>query len=100
MAKYEFAIKKDVLNSGKVIYTPVCREKSKLGIFGNYLLHRPWQRIVQIYDEFSLLDLHFIPELTYRECELHIKGYQEKLLQTKENEVATVEFHTLEEKEI
>jgi len=102
MAKvYEFAIKKDVLNSGKTLFTPVCREKKWIGIFGLYLISNPWQRITQVYDKYLLTDLEFItPELTYRECEDHVKGYQEALLQQVANEIATVEFHTLEEKEI
>lgn len=101
MAKYEFAIKKDVLNSGKTIFTPVCREKRRT-IFGLYLMlvPLPWQRIVNIYDEYILMELDFNPELTYKECEEHIAGYQKVLLQKVENEVVTVEFHTLEEKEI
>lgn len=96
MAKYEFAIKKDVLNSGKAIYTPVCRQKSTLGrIFPNH-----WIRITKIYNQYTLLELDFIPELSYAECEEHIEGYQQVLLQMVENQIATVEFHTLEEKEV
>lgn len=93
--KYEFAIKKNVLNSGKIIFTPVCRKKSRLGIFSD-----PWQRITRIYDTCVLLELDFEPELTYAECEQHIAGYQYVLSKQVENETATVEFHTLEEKEI
>lgn len=93
---YEFAVKKDVLNSGKTIFTPVCRKKSKLG----RILPNPWERITNIYDTYLLMELQFTPELSYRECEEHIKGYQMVLRQQIENEVATVEFHTLEEKEI
>lgn len=96
MAKYEFAIKKDVLNSGKTIYTPVCRRKSKFGRFD--IFPNPWERITKIYDEYILQELNFTPELTYSECEDHIQGYQQVLLQSIENQVATVEFHTLEEK--
>lgn len=97
MVKYEFAIKKDTLNSGKTLFTPVCRKKSRLGklnIFPN-----PWERITRIYDEYLLMDLHFNPDLSYRECEEHIRGYQEKLLQEVSNQVADIEFHTLEERE-
>lgn len=96
MAKFEFAIKKDVLNNGKIIYTPVCREKSKLG----RLFSGKWQRIVQIYERFFLMELDFIPELSYGECERHIQGYQEELMMQVQDQIATVEFHTLEEKEI
>lgn len=98
MAKYEFAIKKDVLNSGKTIFTPVCRKKFLLGRFN--IFPNPWERITKIYDQFTIMELHFIPELTYIECEEHIQGYQETLLQTIENQVAVIEFHSLEEKEI
>ena len=90
---YEFAIKKDVLNSGKNIFTPVCRKKSKLG----RLLPNPWMRITFIYDQVLLMELDFIPDLTYKECEIHIKAYQDALIHKVENQVATIEFHTLEE---
>lgn len=102
MAKaiFEFAIKKDVLNSGKVIHTPVCRKKGWAGIFGLFLLSQSWQRITKIYDEYLLMELDFIPDLSYKECEEHIAGYQQVLKEQVENQVANVEFHTLEEKEI
>jgi hypothetical protein len=98
MAKtvYEFAIKKDVLNSGKTIFTPVCRKKT---IWGR-LFPNSWERITNIYDEYLLMELDFIPELTYKDCEEHIAGYQKVLEESVENEVATVEFHNLEEQEI
>ena len=95
-AVYEFAIKKDVLNSGRTIYTPVCRKKSLWGrIFPNN-----WERITRIYDEYLLQELDFVPDLSYKECEEHIAGYQAVLKEAVENDVANVEFHTLEEKEI
>lgn len=95
MAKYEFAIKKDLLNSGKIIFTPVCRKKFLFNIFSN-----PWERITKIYDQFTIMELHFIPELTQKECEEHIQGYQEVLLQTTKNQIAVIEFHSFEEQEI
>lgn len=94
--KYEFAIKKNVLNSGKTIFTPVCRKKSRLGrLFSN-----PWQRITMIYDKFILMELDFEPELTYGECDEHIQGYQQVLSESVGNKTATIEYHALEEKEI
>lgn len=96
MATYEFAVKKDILNSGKIIYSPVCRIKSKFG----RILSNPWQRIVVLYGEYILMELDFIPELSHKECEDHIKAYQEILKQKVENQVATVEFNVLEEKQI
>lgn len=98
MYKFEFAIKKDILKSGKVIHTPVCRKKSKLGRFN--IFSTPWNRIVEIYGEYSLMEIDFVPELSYKHCEEHIYGYQQVLLKKNENEVSTVEFHMLEEKEI
>jgi hypothetical protein len=97
MAKYEFAIKKDTLNSGKVVYTPVCRMKA---LFGNKFFPRKWERITRIYNDYILMDLDFIPDLSYQECEEHIHAYQNKLLKQRENDIAEVEFHTLEEAEI
>ena len=95
---YEFAIKKDNLNSNKSIFTPVCRNKSKLEILN--IFPNPWNRITKIYNEYILMELDFTPDLSYEECEQHIKGYQEILLQNIENQIATVEFHAFEEKEI
>lgn len=95
-AVYEFAIKKDILNSGKVIHTPVCRKKSKFGRF----IPNPWERITKIYDEFTLMELNFTPKLTQEDCEQHIAGYQQVLKQSVENNVAIIEFHSLEKKEI
>ena len=99
MAKiYEFAIKKNVLNSGKTILTPVCRIKSKLGRFN--IFPNEWLRITNIYDQYILMELDWIPELTYKECELHIKGYQQILFEKIQNEVSLIQFDTLEEKKI
>ena len=96
MAKYEFAIKKDTLNSGKVVYSPVCREKAKLfGLFPN-----PWNRITKIYDNYTIMELDWIPELTFAECEEHIKGYQLALAKVTHNEVVMMELQNYEEKQI
>jgi hypothetical protein len=97
MPVYEFAIKKDVLNSGKTIHTPVCRLRSRWGI---NLFNNKWERITNIYNEFILMELDFTPELSYKDCEIHIKAYQEALTKKIENQLQTVEFHDLEEKEI
>lgn len=96
--KYEFAIKKDTLNNGNVIYTPVCRKKNildKINIFSS-----PWERIVKIYDHYCIMDLNFVPNLSYEECKEHIQGYQNHLLKLVENQIAEIEFHTLEEVEV
>lgn len=92
---YEFAIKKDILNSGKEILTPVCRRKAKWRWIPN-----PWYRITLIEGKYRLLELDWIPELTYTECEERVKGYQQELLQQVANNIALVEFHNLENKEI
>lgn len=93
--KYEFAIKKDTLNNGSIIYTPVCRKKNildKINIFSN-----PWERIVKIYDQYDIMDLPFVPILTYEECKDHIQGYQDHLRKLVGTQIAEIEFHTLEE---
>ncbi len=87
--KYEFAIKKDTLHSGKEIYTPVVRRKWGKISYG-------WQRIVCLYGKYTLLELDFEPELTYQQCEEHLKGYQSELLKKVEGTVREVEFHELE----
>lgn len=96
MAKYEFAIKKDVLNSGNIIYTPVCRRRPLLNIS---LFSNPWSRIVNIYGNYLIMELDFIPDLSYEDCKEHISGFQEKLQRIVENEIAQVEFDTLEVQE-
>jgi len=95
MAKYEFTIKKDTLNSGKEILTPMCRKKATIGIFT-----KPWERIVKLYDQYVLMELDFFPELSYADCEEHIKGYQKVLSSHVQNTVVQVEYHSLEEKEL
>lgn len=99
MAKFEFAIKKDVLNSGKVIFTPVCRQKGWAGIFGLYLYNHPWIRITEIYGDYILMDLDWTPELTFEQCEKHIEGYQAKLDRSIENNLHYAEFQNLEERQ-
>lgn len=96
MASYEFAIKKDTLNSGKIIYTPICRKKTSIWKRFN---HYPWERITKIYNEYILLDIQFTPDLSYEECEQHIQAYQSKLKQSVAHEVALEELHVLEVKE-
>lgn len=96
--KYEFAVKREILNSGKIIHIPVCREKLLLGRFNFFT--NTWSRIVKIYDEYTLTEIDWTPDLSYEECEEHIKGYQKALLKKLENNVQTTEFHVLEEKEI
>lgn len=95
MATHEFAIKREELNSGKVILTPMCRRATilnKLPIFNN-----PWQRIVEIYGNYVLMELDFVPELTYEQCEEHINGYKQKLIEFKEGEVAETIILKIEE---
>jgi hypothetical protein len=97
MATYEFAIQKNVLNSGKIIYTPVCRVKS---LFGNKIFPRRWERITKIYDNYILLDLDFMPELTFCQCQEHISAYKQILRRKVEKYVDQVDYHELEEEDI
>lgn len=90
---YEFAIKKDILKSGKEIFTPVTRKKTKL-------FSSNWQRITELYGVYMLLELDFTPELTYEQCKEHILKYQEAQIKKKEGNVEVVEFHDLEEKDL
>lgn len=93
--KHEFAIKKQVLNSGRVVHTPVYRANS----FGRLrILQTPWTRITRQYDKFKLMDLDFDPDLTFEECEEHIEGFKEQLIKNKENQVKFVEYLKLENK--
>lgn len=92
---YEFAIKKETLNSGKDIFTPVVRRKAKKWMYTN-----EWDRITCIYGKYTTIKIDWNPELTYEQCDEHIKGYQQELLQQIANNVAIVEFHNLENKEI
>lgn len=92
---YEFAIKKDILNSGKELFTPVVRQKQKK--WWGKIYDNPWERIVCYMGVYFTLELPWFPELTYEQCLEHIKGYQEKLKQDVANDIQTVEFHNLEE---
>jgi hypothetical protein len=94
--KHEFAIKKDILNSGEIVLTPVVRLKSKYGRF----LNNKWNRITKIYGVYMLMELDFDPKLTREECKEHIQGYQQALRELNKNQVETIEFDTLEEKDI
>jgi hypothetical protein len=89
---YEFAIKKEILNSGKEIFSPIVRKKTKKWLYSNN-----WERISCIYGKYTLIPLDWDPELSYEQCLEHIKGYQEKLKQDISREIQTVEFHNLEE---
>lgn len=91
MATVEFAIQKKTLNSGEVVHIPVCRRKSLIP-----LLSVPWERICRVYDNYILLDLDFEPNLSYEECEEHIRCYKQKLLGLVENQVSEIEFSDLE----
>jgi hypothetical protein len=97
MPKYEFAIRKAVLSSGKTTYTPVCRKKTSIT---NLLIPNPWERIVKVYDDYILMDLPFTPNLTYQECEEHIIGYQNKLHSEKLEEEEDIQFEAVSEMEI
>lgn len=90
--KYEFAIKKNLLNSGEYLLTPVFRIKStRFSPFKN-----KWERIVKIYDDFILMDLDTPPILTQQECEDHIMGYKNKLEIDSKNKVKTEEIQIVE----
>lgn len=95
--KYEFAIRKQELGSGKIIFTPVCRKKP---ISRFLLINPPWERITKIYENYVLMDIHFEPDLSYDECKEHIHAFQEQLKRSKENDVVCVEFDALEEKDL
>lgn len=92
--KHEFAVKKNTLHSGRVIFTPVYRTASRM----NTIMRTPWTRIIKIYDRFQLQDVDFEPNLTFDECEQHIAGYKAELEKLVEQKVTVTEFLKLEEK--
>lgn len=94
MPQYEFAIKKEKLNSGETVFTPVCRQKVANKFFSFF--EHPWNRITRIYDQYFLLELNFTPNLTFEDCELHIKEYKKVLKQQSTNEVQSIELQSLE----
>lgn len=69
----EGRVHKETFGDGRIIYTPQVRETKFLGGFFN-----PWKQIVKIYDEY--IEYHFPGQhnLTFEDCEEHIKGYQEQ----------------------
>lgn len=97
--KYEFAIKKETLNSGKIVYTPVCRVKTTLSFLGE-LFSNPWMRIVKAYDKYFLLDLHFNPDLTEIDCINHIEGYKKVIDESVASITSITDFQNLEFKEV
>lgn len=83
-SKYEYAVRRTELNSGKIIYTPVCREKSKL-------IKNKWTRIVNIYDKYLIMELDWEPEgLTVIQCKEHILKHKEQVQMLKSNEVLNI----------
>lgn len=90
---YEFAVKKEILNNGRELFTPVVRKKKRW-------VSENWSRITCIYGKYSLVGIDWEPELTYDECVEHIEGYKEALKQQIAHNIQTVEFHNLEETEL
>ena len=90
MKKYEFAIKKDTLKNGDIIYTPVVRKKG---------WSQPWNRITRVENSLMLQDIDWDAGLTFQECERRIEEYKEMLAERDGRYIQTTEFHKLEEKE-
>lgn len=91
----EFAVRKHILKSGKVVHTPVARTKRISLWFPDV-----WTRITLVEGRYKLLDLDFEPDLTYEQCSEHIINYQNQLRRDRENEVETIEYHLLETQSI
>lgn len=88
--KYQFAIKHDVLKSGKEILTPVVRYK-------NRFFKGMWYRIVKVYDRYVMMDIDFIPNLTREECQEHIEGFKKEQLLLEQHKIEQTNFIGLEE---
>lgn len=77
---YEYSVRKEVLNSGEVIFTPLVRVKSKY-------IGKSWTRIVKIYDTYYDFDIDTNVRLTLDECQEHIKGFHNQFENTQLNKV-------------
>lgn len=84
---YEFAIKKDEQNNGKIIYTPVVRQKKNKWLRFIPVPENNWNRITCIYGKYTLIPVDWEPELTFEECEAHIEGYKQTLIANKSEEI-------------
>lgn len=92
--KYQFAVKKEVLNSGKELFTPCVRTVKKV-FFRN--VYSNWDRVTKIYDRFTTLELDFYPELTFEECKDHLTEYKKVLQKNIENNLKEETYLDLEE---
>lgn len=90
--EYEFAIKREVLASDEVLYTPVTRIKSKFKISSN-----KWERITKIYNKYYVMELEINPKLSLADCEDHIKGFQEQLKEINDNSIVTTIISPLDQ---
>ena len=92
---YEFAIRKIIQDDGREVLIPVVRQKRKRWLFIK-MPENEWHRIVCLYGKYKTLELNWNPDLTFIQCQDHIRGYQEKLIAEKSN----VELYELQEKVI
>lgn len=91
--RFEFAVKKEVLKGGEVIFTPLFREKSKWKILSG----SGWTQIVKLYDEYILLDHPGQHNLTFETCIEHIEGYKQKLLLQQNGQLTELEILQIHE---
>lgn len=81
---YKFVIRKIILNNGKELYTPmVCLRHG--------LLQNNWERITCIYNKYIIQELDFEPNLTYMECQQHIEGFKQQLVEANQSNVKHIE---------
>lgn len=83
--RYNFRIKKEVLNSGEEIYTPLAQNKKKF-----LLVSDVWQRISYVEGVFMLLDLPFTPKLTEQDCLERIEEFKKTLKEETESDIKDV----------
>lgn len=86
---HEFAIKVNKLKSGKEVYIPVYRTKST---FSKLFANNKWTRIVKLYNKYTLMELDFEPELTHEQCEEHIKGFAQALINRESDQICKIEI--------
>lgn len=83
--KHKFAIKKIKKHNGATIYIPMSKR--------NGVLHE-WHRIIELYGKYDLttsyLDTDFA--LTMQDCERHIEGYRQVLIDAMAETTETTEL--------
>jgi len=87
---YKYAIKKIKKRNGDVIYIPMAKKSG--------ILHE-WSRIINLYGTYELTTSYLDTDyhLTMQDCEKHIEGYRQTLIDLLAETTETVEMEIVDE---